>query len=74
MNISENFENAVAGNAAAQYSLGVAYYNGDGVTQNYAEAIKWFELAANQGDADAQCYLVMPTIRGKGLLKTMLKL
>ena len=30
------------------------YNNGEGVPQNYAEAVNWFELAAEQGNADAQ--------------------
>ena len=30
------------------------FNNGRGVPQNDAEAMKWFRLAANQGDAEAQ--------------------
>ena len=37
----------------AQYNLGVCYYNGDGVAQSYAEAVKWFRKAAEQGYAEA---------------------
>jgi hypothetical protein len=33
------------------------YYNGEGVKQDYAEAIKWFQKAADQGDADALALL-----------------
>jgi TPR repeat protein len=42
------------GNARAQYRLGDMYANGDGVTQNSVEAVKWLRLAANQGLADAE--------------------
>ena len=30
------------------------YFNGDGVAQNYAEAMRWYRLAADQGLAWAQ--------------------
>ena len=38
----------------AQYDLGGMYYNGQGVAKNYAEAMKWFRKAADQGSANAQ--------------------
>ncbi len=42
------------GHVWAQHNLGVAYRDGDGVPQDYAEAVSWFRLAVEQGDADAQ--------------------
>lgn len=45
---------AEKGSAEAQYKLGLTYRKGDGVTQDVAEAIKWFQKAAEQGLADAQ--------------------
>lgn len=45
---------AQAGNAAAQFNLGLLYYDGRGLPQNYSEAAKWFERSANQGYAKAQ--------------------
>lgn len=33
---------------------GLKYYTGDGVKQDYQEALKWFRKAADQGDARAQ--------------------
>ena len=45
---------AVNGDATAQNRIGLCYENGQGVAQNYAEAIKWYYLAANQGLAEAQ--------------------
>jgi len=49
---------ATAGNADAQYNLGVLYGRGAWkhfeVPQDYAEAVKWFRLAAEQGHANAQ--------------------
>ena len=41
-------------NAIAQNNLGTMYYNGKGVTKNYAEAVKWYRKAAEQGNANAQ--------------------
>ena len=45
---------ASRGNLAAQYKLGQAYEKGLGVPQDPIEAVKWYRLAAKQGDADAQ--------------------
>lgn len=40
--------------ALAQFKLGVAYANGDGVPQDHATAAKWYLKAADKGDASAQ--------------------
>jgi len=48
---------AEQGYADAQSNLGLMYYNGDGVPQDYKTAEKWFRLAAEQGLADAQLKL-----------------
>ncbi|MCP4188930.1 MAG: SEL1-like repeat protein, partial [Gammaproteobacteria bacterium] len=32
----------------AQYNLGYMYYKGEGVPQDYAEAKKWLDKAANR--------------------------
>ena len=45
---------AEQGDADAQYNLGVMYDNGEGVTQDDAEAVKWYRRAAEQGNAFAQ--------------------
>ena len=39
------------GVARAQFNLGVMYAKGQGVAQDYAEAAKWYRLAADQGHA-----------------------
>ncbi len=41
----------------AQYYLGVMHINGEGVSQDYDLAKKWFEKSAEQDDPDAQNYL-----------------
>ena len=48
---------AEAGNADAQYKLGVLYIQGRGVEKDYAKAREWFEKAAAQGDVRARYYL-----------------
>ena len=45
---------AEQGHDMAQYSLGVSYEIGEGVSQDNIEAVKWFRVAAEQGHADAQ--------------------
>ena len=42
------------GNTEAQTVLGVMYVRGDGVLQDYPEAVKWFREAAQQDNAEAQ--------------------
>jgi TPR repeat protein len=43
---------AEQGDARAQYHLGTRYFTGSGVPQDYAEALKWFRLSADQGNPD----------------------
>ena len=45
---------AEQGYADPQYNLGWMYDNGQGVPQNDKTAVKWYTLAAEQGDAYAQ--------------------
>ena len=55
------------GHASAQLNLGVMYARGDGVTQDYAEAERWFLKAAEQGDVDAQYNLGVMYANGEGV-------
>ena len=43
----------VRGSMDATYNLGVAYFYGTGVTQNYEQAFKYFKLASDNGHIDA---------------------
>ena len=45
------------GDRSAQFNLGVMYDYGQGVPQGYKEAINWYTLAAEQGNAKAQTNL-----------------
>jgi TPR repeat protein len=51
----------------ASTSLGLMYYKGRGLPQDYAEAIKWYRLAADQGDAAAQGMLGVMYVHGEGV-------
>lgn len=41
-------QSAEQGNAFMQNRLGLCYYNGQGVEQNYAEAVHWFQKQLNK--------------------------
>jgi len=58
---------AKAGDANAQLNMGGAYFKGEAVTQDYAEAAKWFFMAAQQGLAQAQFNLGMMYATGQGV-------
>jgi len=45
---------AEQGDALGQFLLGLDYYKGQGVKQDYAEAIRWLRKSATQGNTDAQ--------------------
>jgi TPR repeat protein len=51
--ISDLRSKADQGNAQAQSNLGVLYFKGHGVLQDYAMARQWFEKAAAQGHVAA---------------------
>jgi TPR repeat protein len=44
---------AQQGNARAQSNLGVLYFEGQGVLQDYTRAHMWFNIAAIAGDKDS---------------------
>lgn len=60
---------AAQGDDQAQVSLGVCYYNGLGVSQDYIEAAKWFCKSATQGNARAQFNLGLCYYYGRGVEK-----
>jgi TPR repeat protein len=53
--------------AAAQFGLASMYFNGWGVLKDYSEAMKWFQKAADQGDAEAQVNLGGMYFNGQGV-------
>lgn len=58
---------AEQGNADAQYNLGDCYYYGEGVAQDYAQAVYWWRQAAEQGDAMVQNKLGICYCNGQGV-------
>ena len=53
----------------AQTNLGNSYREGEGVPQDYKEAMKWYRLAAKQGRALAQNNLGIMYEYGNGVLQ-----
>jgi len=51
----------------AQTNLGFAYEQGKGVNQDYNEALKWYSMAVEQGNAVAQYNLGMMYKEGRGV-------
>lgn len=63
---------AANGDPIAQAGLGLTYYRGDhdhGVTQDYAEAAKWYRKAAEQGNAPSQLMLGRLYFDGNGVTR-----
>lgn len=58
---------AEAGDAIAQFNLGLSYELGDMVARDLAEAVKWYRRAAEQGMPDAQYNLGCCYFRGEGV-------
>jgi uncharacterized protein len=60
---------AEAGNASAQYALGLRYSEGKSVAKDLAQAVTWWRKAAEQGNVDAQFNLGGAYYKGEGVLK-----
>jgi TPR repeat protein len=65
--VSELRANAEEGESAAQYALGKAYQNGNGVALNDESAVKWYRKAAEQGNVAAQNDLGIMYRLGQGV-------
>ena len=57
---------AQSGDAKAQNNLAFMYEKGQGGSQNYGEALKWYRKAAEQGDDFAQYHLGLMYEAGHG--------
>ena len=55
------------GHAIAQNLVGVMYKKGQGVPQNYNQAVFWYRKAAEQGNGEAQYNLGVAYVRGQGV-------
>ena len=58
---------AMEGDAVAQNRLGVRYYDGKGIEQDYVEAVKWYRKSAEQGNSSAQNRLGVCYYKGNGV-------
>lgn len=58
---------AEQGHSMSQYSLGVLYTEGHGVTQDFNEAVRWYTKAAEQGNASAQYNLGLMHANAQGV-------
>lgn len=55
------------GDATAQFAVGARYATGEDVSQDYAEAVRWFTKAAEQGHVAAQATLGAYYWAGRGV-------
>lgn len=67
--IEELIKSAKKGDAKAQNNLGFCYEKGEGVKQDYEEAVYWLIKSAEQGYAYAQYNLGLCYQTGKGVTK-----
>ena len=58
---------AEKGDARAQFHLGPMYAKGLGVSEDFAEAVKWYRKAADQGNAVGQANLSLMYAKGLGV-------
>jgi hypothetical protein len=61
------------GDPAAQFALGARYATGEGVSQNYSEAVRWFDKAGEQGHVVAQATLGAYYWAGRGVSQDLSK-
>lgn len=57
------------GEPSAQFTLGMCYYEGKDVEQDWDQAIIWFQKAASQGQLEAQYNLGLCYYNGQGVSK-----
>ena len=67
---NKTLKRAEQGYAAAKFNLGLMYDSGQGVTQDYKEAHKWYLKAAEQGYAKAQYNLAVMYANGQGIIQS----
>ena len=64
---------AEQGFAFAQSKVGISYYFGKGVEQNYTKVFEWFEKAAKQGNVKVQFNLGVMYDKGEGVAQNKSK-
>ena len=66
---NEHMAEARAGDGYAMYKVGVKYYQGEWIEQDYKEALKWFNKSIETGEPYAHRYLVYMYYEGTGVEK-----
>jgi Sel1 repeat len=66
-NVNRTLDRANAGDSVAQYEMGLRYADGEGVPQNYRDAMAWFAKAAENGNDKAQWKLGLGYMKGIGV-------
>jgi TPR repeat protein len=66
-NLAQIVSDAEQGSAHDKAQVGLMYIEGQGVSQDYEKAFKWFTLAAEQGSPVAQYELGEMFYRGEGV-------
>jgi TPR repeat protein len=65
--VNRILKRANAGDSIAQYEMALRYADGEGVPQNYQDAMEWFAKAAANGNDKAQWKLGLGYIKGIGV-------
>ncbi len=65
--VNRTLNQADAGDSIAQYEMALRYADGEGVPQNYPDAMAWFAKAAANGNDNAQWKLGLGYIEGIGV-------
>ena len=65
--VNRVLKRAKAGDSTAQYEIALRYADGEGVPQNYRDAMAWFAKAAANGNNNAQWKLGLGHINGIGV-------
>ena len=60
---------AQQGDSSAEYHLGWAYEQGDGVAQDLAQAVEWYRRSASQGHRFAPFNLASKYESGRGVIQ-----
>ncbi|MEX6246961.1 tetratricopeptide repeat protein [Providencia hangzhouensis] len=60
-------QEAQKGDIKAQVMLGIGYYLGNELKQDYGKAKKWLTMASNKGNSDAQLFLGDMYLNGNGV-------
>ena len=70
--VEETLKNSREATIRQQHNLGVLYANGEGVKQDFKEAVKWFHKAAQQGVLESQINLGIAYQGGLGVPKDII--